>query len=206
MRLRFKYRNIPTSDNPLRLRSKQTPGPSNYRPLENLISKITSTLSQIKATVGKPNLPKDGMSLIYKLRSEHELIINNADKGSCIVLLDRQTYVNEGHKQLANPQTYTRLERDITNTIKQTIKIKLDRLYSSGLITKQQHDFCYPPEEHRTSLMYFLIKLHKNPHAYLFMRQQYNHQHFKTIRPLAKTSCDPPTLIHQRHHTPHPNN
>ena len=104
-----KYCGIQLYD-PFRLKSKQTPGPSNYTPLENLINRIKSTLSQIKPTIGRPNLPEDGMNLIKKLGNEQELIINTADKGSCIVLLDRQKYVDEGHKHLADPQTYTRLE------------------------------------------------------------------------------------------------
>ena len=58
------------------------------------------------------------------------------------------------------------LIRDPTDLIKQTIETKLDNLYKSGLLTKRQYEFCYPPESHRTSLMYFLIKLHKNSHTY----------------------------------------
>ena len=67
MRLRFKYRNIPTTDHPLTVKSKQTPGPTNYKPLENILNRITSTLSQIRSTLGRPNLPEDGMDLIKKL-------------------------------------------------------------------------------------------------------------------------------------------
>ena len=139
MRLRFKYRNVPTIDQPLPIKSKQNPSPTNYKPLENLLNKITSTLSNIRSTPGRPNLPEDGMNLIKKLSNDKEVIINQADKGSSIVVLDRQKYVDEGHKHLSGTQTYTRLDRDITNTIKQTIKIKLDKLYESGLLSKHQY-------------------------------------------------------------------
>ena len=166
LRLRYAYRHIPPSDNPFKLQTKRTPCPTDYKPLENIIDRITLTLSQIKPNTGRPNLPRDGMRLIQRLKNQHEVIINQADKGSTIVLLDRKTYVEEGHKHLADPETYTRLEHDITDTIKQTIKTKLDKLYKLGLLTKRQYEFCYPPETHRTSLMYFLIKLHKNPHTY----------------------------------------
>ena len=166
MRVRFACRHIPHSDNPFKLKTKHIPGPTDYKPLENIIDQIKLTLSQIKPTAGRPNLPKDGMRLIHRLKNEHEVIINQADKGSTIVLLDRQTYVEEGYKHLTDPETYTRLECDITDKIKQTIKTKLDNLYKSGLLTKRQYEYCYPPETHRTSLMYFLIKLHKDPHTY----------------------------------------
>ena len=74
--------------------------------------------------------------------------------------------MEEVHKHLTDPETYTRLGHDITNTVEITIQIKLDRLHKSGLLTNRQCKYCYPPETHRTSLIYFLIKLHKNPHTY----------------------------------------
>ena len=60
---------ITPSDNPFRLKAKQTTGPTDYKPLEKLIDKITLTLSQIKSTTGRPNLPKDGMRLIHRLKT-----------------------------------------------------------------------------------------------------------------------------------------
>ena len=37
LRLRYKYMHITPSDNPFRLKTKQTPGPTDYKPLEKLI-------------------------------------------------------------------------------------------------------------------------------------------------------------------------
>ena len=86
LRLRYTYGRIPPSDNPFKLQTKQTPGPTDYKPLENIIDRNTITLSQIKPTTGRPNLLKDGMRLIQRLKNQHEVIIN---QGSTIVLLDR---------------------------------------------------------------------------------------------------------------------
>ncbi|KAL5510836.1 hypothetical protein EMCRGX_G006443 [Ephydatia muelleri] len=102
---------------------KDTPGQivlrGNCQDLENLINRIRLTmLSQIHPTTGWYNLPKNGMSIIKKLSKEHDVIINTADKGSSIVLLDREKYVEAGHKHLDDKQTYTRLTADITDTIK----------------------------------------------------------------------------------------
>ena len=106
------------------------------------------------------------MSLIRKLSKEQDVIINTADKGSCKVLLDRDKYVEAGHNHLDDTHTYTRLSGDITDTIKISITIKLNQLHENGLLSKSHYKFCLPPEDHRTSLMYFLIKLHKYPHSY----------------------------------------
>ena len=166
LRLRYIYRATQTKPNPFRLKSKQNPKNTNYPELERLIDRIQLTLSQIHPAIGKPNLPKDGMSLIRKLSKEQDVIINTADKGSCIVLLDRDKYVQAGRNHLDDTQTYTRLSGDITDTIKKTITIKLNKLHEKGLLSKSHYTFCLPPEDYRTSLMYFLIKLHKNPHSY----------------------------------------
>ncbi|KAL5500071.1 hypothetical protein EMCRGX_G011571 [Ephydatia muelleri] len=85
-------------------------------------------MSQIHPTTGWYNLPRNGMSIIKKLSKEHDVIINTADKGSSIVLLDREKYVEAGRKHLDDKQTYTRLTADITDTIKKTITIKLSKL------------------------------------------------------------------------------
>eukprot|EP00731_Ephydatia_muelleri_P016901 Em0009g1325a len=82
-------------------------------------------MSQIHPTTGWYNLPRNGMSIIKKLSKEHDVIINTADKGSSIVLLDREKYVEAGRKHLDDKQTYTRLTADTTDTIKKTITIKL---------------------------------------------------------------------------------
>eukprot|EP00731_Ephydatia_muelleri_P005538 Em0002g1714a len=149
---------------------RDTPGEivlsGNCQDLENLINRIRLTMSQINPTTGWYNLPRNGMSIIKKLSKEHDVIINTADKGSSIVLLDREKYVEAGRKHLDDKQTYTRLTADITDTIKKTITIKLGKLCKMNLLSKSHHKFCLPPADHRTSLMYFLIKLHKNPHAY----------------------------------------
>ena len=166
LRLRYKYRNIAVTHSHFKHKSKHIPGPTNYKPLEDLINRIQLTLSKIHSTTGRRNLPKSGWSTIKKLKENHDIIINSADKGSCIVVQDREKYVEAGRKHLDDPSTYNRLETDITNTIKQTINIKLTKLFEKGLLKKRIYEFCLPPEEHRTNQMYFLIKLHKTPHAY----------------------------------------
>ena len=166
LRLRYIHRSTQTKPNPFRLKSTQTPKPTDCQDLENLINTIRLTMSQIHPTTGWYNLPRNGMSIIKKLSKEHDVIINTADKGSSIVLLDREKYVEAGRKHLDDKQTYTRLTADITDTIKKTITIKLGKLCEMNLLSKSHYKFCLPPADHRTSLMYCLIKLHKNPHAY----------------------------------------
>ena len=105
LRLRHRYRNAPLTHVPFKHQSKRIPGPTNYKPLEDLINKIQLTLSQIQSTTGRRNLPKNGWSTIKKLKEHHDIIINTADKGSCIVIQDRDKYIEAGRKQLDDLQT-----------------------------------------------------------------------------------------------------
>ncbi len=43
------------------------------------------------------------------------------------------------------------------------ILTKLHGLYIAGMLDKEMTEFCTPPKQHRTSVLYFLKKIHKNP-------------------------------------------
>ena len=136
LRLRYLYRNINRTENPFKLKSNYIPTNSTYKPLEELIHMIHLYLSQIQSTIGWHNLPENGWNPIKQLQEKHDIIINQADKGSCIVVLDRKEYLEAGYKHLDDMQTYVRLETDITDLIKKTIRIKLDKLLEQGYLTK----------------------------------------------------------------------
>ena len=131
------------------------------------MDRIQLTLSQIHPAIGKPNLPNGWhephqKTLLQRTRCHHQ---------HC---RQRKLHSSTGQRQICgsrphhldDTQIYTRLSGDITDTIKKTITIKLNKLHEKGCLSKSHYTFCLPPEDHRTSLMYFLIKLHKNPHSY----------------------------------------
>ena len=66
-------------------------------------------------------------------------------------------------EHLNNPDVYKPLNDDISNDLKQNIIRKLDLLLKNGLMKRNWVDFCQPPNQTRTSRLYFLKKIHKNP-------------------------------------------
>ena len=64
---------------------------------------------------------------------------------------------------LNNPEVYKPLVEDISTTLKQNIIEKLKLLHRNGFLKQDWFEFCKPPNEHRTSRLYFLKKIHKNP-------------------------------------------
>ena len=62
-----------------------------------------------------------------------------------------------------NPTVYQELDNDDSEKHKQIINQKLERLHTAGLIQSNWFEYCKPPKQHRTSRLYFLKKIHKNP-------------------------------------------
>jgi hypothetical protein len=92
-----------------------------------------------------------------------DIVINKADKGSTIVVQDRLQYIEDDLKHLSDTTVYELLLSDITPLIKEGIQTKLHGLYVTGMLDKEMKEFCVPPKNHRTSTLYFLKKIHKNP-------------------------------------------
>ena len=53
----------------------------------------------------KPNISKKAMKILEEIGKTRDLVIKKTDKGSCIVVQDRSTYVAEGRNHLADTST-----------------------------------------------------------------------------------------------------
>ena len=109
------------------------------------------------------NMTRKERKALNELINNPTLIINKADKGSTVVVQDRCDYITEANKHLADPKTYKRLNENITSKLKEIITTKLESLYRNGFLLNNWYQFCKPPANHRTSKLYFLKKIHKNP-------------------------------------------
>ena len=61
------------------------------------------------------------------------IVINKADKGSTIVVQEKDTYLQEGLNHLSNQQVYKMLKTEFTPTLKMDIILLLDHLYRAGM-------------------------------------------------------------------------
>ena len=81
---------------------------------------------------GKPQsytLTKEEWKAMRNLAEDWSVIIKPADKGSCVVILDREDYLAEGYRQLSYHSTYTdikkfnqKLTSDLTENSNRTIR------------------------------------------------------------------------------------
>jgi hypothetical protein len=82
------------------------------------------------------NIPKNERLALENLRKDETIVILPADKGKCLVVMDREEYQNKMEEKLADTTTYKRLEKDPT----QEIRKELFRLCarSRGLRTNER--------------------------------------------------------------------
>ena len=111
------------------------------------------------------NLTRKERFALRDLINNPQIVINKADKGSTIVVEDRDEYIRNAMLHLNDPNVYKPLHNDISPTLKETIINNALRLRSNGFLKPTWFEFCKPPKQTRTSRLYFLKKIHKNPMA-----------------------------------------
>ena len=68
------------------------------------------------------------------LKKDESITIVPADKGKCLVIMDRCEYINKMEEKLKEVTTYKRLERDPTHQIKEKLSSKLKEIHENGEI------------------------------------------------------------------------
>ena len=111
------------------------------------------------------NLNKMERTAINELKNNPNIIINKADKGTTVVVEDRSTYIQNAMKHLNDPQTNQPLSHNIKNALIKVIQDQLSDIKQNGFIIEDWHKFCSPPDEHRTSRLYFLKISTRTPMA-----------------------------------------
>ena len=108
-----------------------------------------------------PNLTKHEAEALKQLKSNPDIIIKPADKGSAIVILDKNAYTQEAHRQLSNQKYYRQLNHSVHLTNSQKIRNTLNTMLERKYINSKQLLYLQPPPQPRPRLFYLLPKIHK---------------------------------------------
>ena len=118
------------------------------------------------------NLTKDEYTAFLSLKSNNNIIIQKADKGNTVVILDRVSYVSEMEKLLAdtskfikvafNPKQKVNKEVRHLTDIESSIKHCLDDLLESNYLSKEDYNYMRPCGS-KPGVLYGLCKVHKKP-------------------------------------------
>lgn len=141
-------------------------------------------MEDLSPTQFRDNLTRLQRRALRELASDTSIVIKSADKGSGIVVEDREGYVRDGLAHLSDTRIYERVDSDPTGALAQAINVYVNTMHNRGIIDKITKDYLTfksdkPP---RTQQMYFLKKIHKSPTA---------------VRPICSGSGGPTEKISQ---------
>ena len=91
------------------------------------------------------------------------IIIKPADKGSSVVIMDREQYIWEAHRQLKDTVYYKKLSKPTYLDTVPMIRKILDTLKEKRFINHKQHTYLQGPPIIRPRRFYLLPKIHKDP-------------------------------------------
>ena len=111
----------------------------------------------------RPNLTGEEAAALKELKDNKNIVIKPADKGSSVVILDREQYLWEGHRQLRDKKYYLKLKEPIFPETRQLVKQIIDKLVEKKFINKKQRQYLVGNPEPRARLFYLLPKIHKDP-------------------------------------------
>ena len=126
---------------PFKNKSSWKPNPPN-RTLDTYkrAFKIDLLKSKLKPN-HQHNLTKEQWKGLMELRKNPEIVIKKADKGSAVVIMNTTDYLREGHRQLSDPNFYTKIREDPTEKISDKICKVLTQMKNLKLITEKNFEF-----------------------------------------------------------------
>ena len=108
------------------------------------------------------NLSSQEYKAIKSLQHNPDIVIKPADKGSAIVILDRQYYISEGLRQLNDHNFYEQTNIDYTGEVINRVNLHVHNMLQRGQITERTCNYLTTNID-RTQQLYLLPKIHKDP-------------------------------------------
>ena len=146
-------------------------GPSTWTPsdesipdyIHDLITLDRKTIKKhYKAHPEPNNISALETRALTELQKNKNIVIKPADKGSSIVIMDRDQYVFEVERQLNDQIYYKKLSKPIyLDTIKPVLRI-LNSLKNSKYINEKQRLYLIGEQEPQPRRFYILPKIHKD--------------------------------------------
>lgn len=109
------------------------------------------------------NLSQSEVKALRELSHTKQIVIKPADKGSAVVILGRDQYIQEVNRQLSDTKYYKKLEAPIYLDTIPIVHAILETLKKNKFITGKQKQYLKGNTEPRVRRFYILPKVHKEP-------------------------------------------
>ena len=90
------------------------------------------------------NLSKKERIAMQTLKNDKSIVIVPADKGRCLVVLDKEEYTSRMEEKLKDENTYKKLNQDPTNKIREELADKLQEIHSKKHIKDYMYNDMFP--------------------------------------------------------------
>ena len=163
LRLKWLFRNNVEdfSYNPFKHKSTFNP-PKADASIEIYLSRLEEELFNICDSYksGFNNLTSDERDALHFLRNDKSIIIKGADKGSAVIVWDREDYIREANGQLEDDSIYDEITNDPLPALKEVIDSSLRKIKSRMEIPSETLDF-FQVKNPKLGRFYLLPKIHK---------------------------------------------
>ncbi|MEO0684792.1 MAG: hypothetical protein AAFY76_07015, partial [Cyanobacteria bacterium J06649_11] len=164
LRLAWYFRNDESEfvSNPFKQKSNFNPKNCDAA-IEIYLSKLEQEILNINTYIKQHNISKEEREAINSLRNDPSIIIKEADKGSCVVVWDREDYLKEAGGQLCDERVYEALGEDHISPLIKTIQSCLFKIEQRGDISKETMKYFFVKDP-KLGRFYLLPKIHKRLH------------------------------------------
>ena len=164
LRLLWHFRNEEsiTISNPFKKKSTFNPKGKDAA-IELYLSRLEEEIMAIDTKLSYSNFTKEERLALNSLRDDTSIIIKEADKGSGVVVWDREDYLKEAEKQLGDKETYEELSSDPASPLISIVKGCFSRVKNIGDIPNETLEYFFINKP-KLGRFYLLPKIHKRLH------------------------------------------
>ena len=164
LRLMWHFRNDERSFAADRFRPKSSFNPRNKDVIiETYLSCLEERLLDIEIPSKRfNNLAKEEQGASCSLKDDPSIIIKGAEKGSVVIVWDREDYLREAYRQLDDKEMYEQFP-DNPNVLANTLMKVLEKIHLQGDLLKDTLDY-FLVKDPKFARFYLLPKIHKRLH------------------------------------------
>ena len=96
-----------------------------------------------KIQTPRPNISREEQKALKELRKDNTRVILTADKGACLVVMDKEEYIEKVEK-LLKEETYMIIPTDSTNRQKNKLIQILKKIKEGGAVNEETYKKMYP--------------------------------------------------------------
>ena len=141
-------------------------------PIKELIRRDIRVLERIGCkSEQEKNLSTGEREALNKLKNNQDIVIKPADKGSKIIIMDKNQYLTEAYRHLNNTNHYLPSTGSVQLETQRKIREIVGRLYEKKIISAKQKYYLSGEDPPRPRKFYLLPKIHKDPETWTVPHQ-----------------------------------